>query len=84
MAKQLQEPQEIKVAANIKGVPLSLTRNSNREKVAAIYEHWRVADEWWGSEVERDYFRIKTTAGLVCDIYRDKSTNQWYLSKIHD
>jgi len=84
MAKQLEKPQEIKVRANIEGVPLSFTRNGHREKVAAIYERWRVADEWWGNEVERDYFRIKTSAGLVCDIYRDTVANQWYLSKIHD
>ncbi len=44
MVKQLEKPQEIKVKANISGVPLSLTRNGHREKVAAIYEHWRVAD----------------------------------------
>lgn len=84
MAKQLQKPQEIKVRANINGVPLSFTRNGRREKVAAIYEHWRLADEWWGNEVERHYFRIKTSAGLVCDIFRDMVANSWYLSKIHD
>lgn len=84
MAKQLEKPQEIRVTANIQGVPLGFTRNGHREKVAAIYEQWRVADEWWGNEVERNYFRIKTSAGLVCDIYRDVVANQWYLSKIHD
>lgn len=84
MAKQLEKPEEIKVTANIRGLPISITRNGRRERVAAIYEHWRLADEWWGNEVERDYFRIKTSAGSVCDIYRDTPANQWYLSKIHD
>jgi hypothetical protein len=84
MVKQLEKPQEIKVKANISGVPLSLTRNGHREKVAAIYEHWRVADEWWGNEVERDCFRIRTSAGLVCDIFRDTVAHCWYLSRVHD
>ena len=84
MTKQLEKPQEIKVTANIKGVPLRFTRNDHREKVAAIYEHWRVSDEWWGNEVKRDCFMVKTSAGLVCDIYRDIVANRWYLSKIHD
>jgi len=84
MAKQLEKPQEINVRTNIKGVPVGLTRNGHREKVVAIYERWRVADEWWGSEVERDYFRIRTSAGLVCDIFRNTVANRWYLSKIHD
>ena len=84
MTKQLERPQEIRVSTNIKGVPLTFTRNGQRERVAAIYEQWRVSDEWWGNEVERDYFRIKTNKGLVYDIYRDRTANQWYLSKIYD
>jgi len=84
MAKQFQEPEEIKVKANVAGVPVSFTRNGRREKVAAIYERWRISDEWWGEKVERDYFRVKTSAGVVCDIYRDTSANHWYLARIHD
>jgi hypothetical protein len=84
MTKQLQRPSEITVRSNIDGVPVSLIRNGRREKVAAIYGRWRVADEWWGKEVERDYFRIRTSAGLVCEIFRDTTSNRWYLSKIHD
>lgn len=84
MTKQLEKPQEIKVSANMKGAPLTVTRNGQREKVTAIYEHWRVADEWWGDEVERDYFRIRTSKKLVYDIYRDMTANRWYLSKMYD
>jgi hypothetical protein len=65
------------------GVPVSLTRNGYRERVTAIYERWRLADEWWGKKVERDYFRVRTTTA-VCDIYRDSVSNRWYLDKIHD
>jgi hypothetical protein len=84
MAKQLKKPLEIGVRTNIAGVPVSLIRDGRSEKVTAIYERWRVADEWWGKEVERDYFRVKTSAGLVGDIFRDTTSNRWYLSKIHD
>lgn len=84
MAKHVERPPEIEVRANINGVPVSLVRNGRREKVTGIYERWRVADEWWGKEVERDYFRIKTSAGLVCDIFRETTSGNWYLSKILD
>lgn len=76
-------PCEIRVGTNIKGVPLCLTRNGRREKVAAIYEHWQLAEEVRSNKPERDYFRIKTSQGLVCDIYRDMTVNRWYLGKIH-
>jgi len=84
MARLLEKPEEIKVSSNMRGIPLSLTRNGKREKITKIYEHWRVADEWWGKEIQRDYFRIKTSKGLACDIYHDIVANLWYLSRIHD
>lgn len=84
MVKLLEKPQEIRVRANASGVPLSLSRDGKREKVTAIYNRWRVADQWWGKEVERHYFRVKTSKGLACDIYHDIITNHWYLARIHD
>jgi hypothetical protein len=84
MAKQFAEPQPIKVSTNIHGVPVSLVRNGRREKILAIYQRWRTSDRWWGDEVERDYFTVRTNTGFVCDISRDTTTKQWYLNKIHD
>ena len=84
MSKQFAEPQPIKVNTSINGAPVSLVRNGRREKVVAIYQRWRAADRWWGEEVERDYFTVRTNTGLVCDISRDTGTKRWYLNKIHD
>ena len=66
------------------GAPVSVIRNGRCEMVTAIYERWRLSDEWWGKEVERDYFRVGTSAGIVLDIYRDSASGGWYLDKIHD
>lgn len=84
MTKQFAEPQQIKVNTSINGAPVSLVRNGRREKVLAIYQRWRAADRWWGEEVERDYFMVRTNTGLVCDISRDTATKLWYLNRIHD
>jgi len=84
MSRQLEKAQELKVTTNIAGVPVSLTRNNRLERVAAIYEHWRLSDEWWDKKVERDYFRVRTSTGIVFDIYRDAMSNRWYLDRIHD
>ncbi len=84
MSKQLQKAEAIEVRTNMVGVPVSLTRNGRREKVVAIYEHWRLSDEWWGDGVERDYFRVRTATGAVIDIYRDTKTSRWYLNRIYD
>ncbi len=84
MTKLLRKPKEIKVRCNIGGTPLSFVRNDKMEKIKSIYQHWRVADEWWREEIARDCFTIRTSSGLVCDIYRDMKTNRWYLNRIHD
>lgn len=77
MGKQLEKPEEIKVTINVKGVPLSFLRNGKRERITAIYDRWP-------AETEKDYFRVKTSRGLVYDIYHDLANNRWYLAKIHD
>jgi hypothetical protein len=84
MSKQLPKAQEIAVKTNMAGVPVSLTRNGRRERVTGIYQRWRLSDQWWGKKVERDYFRIGTSSGIVLDICRDSISNRWYLDKIHD
>jgi len=77
MAKQLKEPEGIKVTANIKGVPVSLSRKGKREKITAIYDRWE-------EEPEKNYFRVKTSRGLIYDIYHDIENKYWYLAKIYD
>lgn len=84
MARRLAEPQEIKVRTSINGVPVSLVRNSRSERIAAVYQQWRASDSWWGKEVERHYFTVRTNTGLVCNIFRDTVDNHWFLSEIHD
>ena len=76
-------PEEIKVSSDTRGMPLSLTRNRKRERITGIYEHWRIADEWWDREIQRDYFRIETSEGVVLDIYHDMAANLWYLDRMH-
>ena len=84
MVKLIEKPQEIKVSANAGGMPLSLARNGKREKIVGIYDNWRLTDGWWGRQIERHYFRVKTSKGLVCEIYHDVTSNHWYLSRVHN
>ncbi len=84
MAKVLEKPEELKVRVNVQGVPLTLARNGEKQRVTKVYENWQTVEEWWGKEITRNYFRVKTSKGLVCDIYRDMPSGNWYLSQIYD
>ena len=84
MARLLEKPEELKVSVNMQGVPLTLVRNGDNQRITKVYQNWRVAEEWWGKEVLRNYFKVKTSRGLVYDIYRDMPGGGWYLSRIYD
>jgi hypothetical protein len=33
---------------------------------------------------DREYFRVWTVRGIVCEMYRDLLTGAWYLQRIYD
>ena len=84
MAKILEKPEELKVTFNVRGIPLTLARNGEKQRITRVYRSWQQAEEWWGKEVTRYYFMVKTSKGLVCDIYRDMPDDIWYLNRIHE
>ena len=83
MKSQLGNPEEIIINANVAGEPVSLTRDGQRLRIAAIHERWHLADDWWRNEVKRHYFKIGTSRG-VFDIYHDIMEDRWYLDKVYD
>lgn len=79
MAKT-REKEELKVSVNVQGVPLNLARNGQSQRITKVYKNWRVAQP--GTSC--NYFTVKTSRGLVYDIYRDTTDSCWYLSKVYD
>lgn len=84
MTKLLEKPEELRVTTNIEGTPLNITRNGKAERVTRIYRQWHVSEQLWAQELLKNYFRVRTSKGLICDVYRDVTSNLWYLSKIYD
>jgi len=84
VAKLLEKPKELKVIVNVQGIPLVLVRDGERQRVTKVYERWQAVEEWWGKEILRNYFRVKTNKGLVYDIYRNIPSGSWYLCRIYD
>jgi hypothetical protein len=84
LARILEKPEELKVRVNVRGVPLNMVRDGEKERITKVYEQWQVSEEWWGKEILKNYFRVKTNRSVVYDIYRDTLNDCWYLSKVHD
>ncbi len=84
MAKLLEKPEELRVTANIEGTPLTITRNGKAERVTRIYQRWHVSEQFCEQENLKNYFRVRTGKGLIYDIYRDTTSNSWFLGRICD
>ena len=84
MAKLLERQEELRVSTNVEGTPLTITRNGKAERVTRIYLRWRVSEQLWEQEILKNYFRVRTSKGLVYDIYHDTISNLWYLGSLCD
>jgi len=82
MSKLLEKPEELRVTTNIEGTPLTITRNGKAERVTRIYGQWHVSEQLWGQEILKNYFRVRTSKGLICDIYWDAASKLWYLGEV--
>ena len=84
MSKLFHEAITLEVKENIQHRPISFLYKGRKEGIKEICAQWRVSQEWWGSAVDREYFRVRTLRGIVCEIYRDMPTGAWYLQRIYD
>ena len=84
MSKLFHEAIILEVKENIQHRPISFLYKGRKEGIEEICEQWRVSKEWWKSAVNREYFRVRTVRGIVCEMYRDLLTSAWYLQRIND
>jgi hypothetical protein len=84
MTKLFHEAITLEVKEDIQHRPIAFLYKSGKEGVEEICEQWRVSREWWRKGTDREYFRVRTVRGIVCEMYRDLLTGAWYLQRIYD
>ena len=84
MTKLIEKTNELKVNTNIEGTPLTITRNGKAERVTRIYQQWHEFEQLWEQEILKIYFKVRISKGFICDIYRDTTSNLWYLGRIYE
>ena len=55
-------------------------------QIVQICNRWRVQTRWWesGQAVRREYFKVATDRGYLCQIYRDLGIGGWFLARLYD
>ena len=85
MTRLWRSGQPLAVRTDDNAVPSSFEWNGRVHCISGICNHWRVHHDWWRcSPIWRDYYKIVTTDGFLCVIYRDLVTDTWYLARIYD
>lgn len=86
MSRLWPEGEPITVQTDAAGRPLRFSWQQRVHPLLKIQQRWQVDTDWWSEEgrIWRSYLAVTTTTGLLCVIYQDLLTDDWFLSKIYD
>jgi len=72
----------IRVKVNVQGQPKHIFLYQSYRSVK-ILEHWHDTGCWWEGESEKCFYRLDCE-NLICEIYLDMSSQEWFIYKIYD
>ncbi|HQX62197.1 MAG TPA: hypothetical protein PK593_01925 [Thermomicrobiales bacterium] len=78
LVRTLNQPKELEVEADERGLPRRVIRRRQRLRVASVLDVWRIDDEWWREEISRRYFLVVLEGGVSRTIYQDLVTGEWF------
>jgi protein ImuB len=95
--RAVRPPLEVEVLLN-RGVPEFVRGENLGARVVSLAGPWRREGEWWNhngngkepgdsarkSPLHRDYYELALADGGVYRVYRDLSSNQWFVDGIYD
>ena len=67
--------------------PVGFARQATSHRVLKVYNRWRIHTRWWepSETIWREYWKVVTTnTGLLCLIYCDLLSGDWFLARLYD
>lgn len=74
----------VTVEAGEDGAPLVFRWEQQRHTVQTIARRWRRDVGWWRARVWREYFIVRTTHGLLVELYHDVQQRTWAVQRVYD
>ncbi len=76
----------VQVTIGPDGLPCAVRWQGTWHPVASIARRWRVRASWWTPDAEawREYVKLTTTDGLLCTLFCDLRTGEWFCSRLYD
>jgi hypothetical protein len=76
--------------------PSGFTWQGTAHQIQEVCNRWRLHTRWWdarpgtapadtlGPGTWREYVKVATDRGLLCLLYQDLHSGQWYLARVYD
>ena len=45
---------------------------------------WKVETSWWKKPVVREYWKALLNSNLLCELYHDIDSDEWFLERVYD
>ena len=67
-------------------LPASFVWRSSEHQILEIANRWTVHSRWWepGKMVWRQYFKLVTDTGVLCQVYHDLLQDRWFFARLYD
>lgn len=78
--------ERIQIQTDGAGRPVGFRRQGKKHLFLQVVQHWEIDTDWWTEEgrVWRDNYAAVTMDGLLCVVYQDLVTQEWFLQKYYD
>jgi hypothetical protein len=84
MSRLYHSARPVEVQTDEQGVPAAVCWRGVTYRVSC-HNHWRIHTRWWEDEVRRDYYLLAHKSGnLVCEVYFDVPSGEWFMHRIYD
>ena len=82
MTRLLTPPTAIDVTLDHGRAPIAIAGafNGSIEPIA----RWKVEGAWWDRAVSREYWKVVLNSAVLCELYHDLGTKEWFVEKIYD
>lgn len=68
------------------GTPEGFVWRGMPHRIERVCNRWRVHTRWWeaGGAMWREYWKVTTDRGILCQLYHDLLDGGWFLSRLYD
>ena len=82
MTRLLSPPTAIDVTLDHGRAPIAISGayNGSIQPIA----RWKVEASWWNRPVVREYWKAVLNNNLLCELFRDVATGEWFVERVYD